>query len=117
MRVFRVVVLIALIATACARGGGTRVTDDQLSGFVDGRTTAAEVIAALGPPTSDVRDSTGLRVLGYSFIGSRVNGAAFIPVVGPFAARASGEIRTVTFTFDGAGILTKHTVIESHFGS
>ena len=66
------------------------VSDAQLAAFQDGKTTVAEVVAALGQPTSDVRSSDGLRVLGYGYMRAETSGAAFIPVVGAFAASASG---------------------------
>ena len=101
----------------CAYGGGTKVSDAQLAGFQDGKTTVGQVVAALGPPVSDILDSSGTRVLGYSFMRSEISGAAFIPVVGALAASPSGETRSVTFIFGEDGVLAHHAVLDSHFGN
>lgn len=100
----------------CVHGGGTRISDAQLAAFQDGKTTVAEVVAALGQPTSDVRSSDGFRVLGYGYMRAETSGAAFIPVVGAFAASASGQIRNVTLIFDKAGVMTQYSVMDSQFG-
>jgi hypothetical protein len=101
---------------ACGHSGGKMVTDAQVDAFVDGRTTISEVIGALGPPTTDVQSTEG-RTLGYSFSSTHLNGATYVPIVGMFAGGASGQSRTVIFQFDTAGILHRHTVMSSHFGS
>lgn len=111
------ILLSALIIASCTHGGGTMITDAQIDAFQDGHTTAADVVRALGPPTTDVRDSTGLHILGYSAVRSQVSGATFVPIVGMFAGGASGQTRTVMFTFDKTDTLTKHTVLSSQFGS
>jgi hypothetical protein len=111
-----VVILVAALA-GCAYGGGRKVSDVEVDSFTDGTSTVADVIGTLGPPMTETRDSSGLRVLSYSYVRSQINGAAFIPIVGMFAMHPTSEMRFVTFIFDGAGKMTKHSVTSSQFGN
>lgn len=101
-------VTLAFTALAgCAQVNyGRQIDDAQLATFEDGRTTVAEVTAALGAPFTDVNSSAGVRVLGYSLTSAKA---------GPFQPVTGGS-RTVTFQFDERGILVHRTVMSARYG-
>lgn len=103
-----VLVAAALIALGgCAQVNyGHQIADAQLAAFTDGSTTLAEVTAALGPPLTDVNSSAGVRVLGYSWTSAKA---------GPFQPVTGGS-QTVTFQFDGSGVLVHRTVMSARYG-
>jgi len=117
MKRFLLMLFASAFLIGCTRQSGTFVNDDQLAQFRDGYTTLAQIEETLGAPTSDVRDSSGLRTIAYSFMASQVKGATFVPVVGAFAGGATAQVRTVVFQFDDRGILVRHTVMSTQSGA
>ena len=91
-------VIIAALAGACVHSEATRISDDQLATVQDGKTTVGEAVAALGPPTSDAWDSSGQRVLGYSYTRAETS-----------------QTRHILLIFDKDGRLVHHTVTDSQF--
>jgi hypothetical protein len=91
-------VIITALACACVHSEETRISDNQLATVQDGKTTVGEAVGALGPPTSDVWDSSGQRVLGYSY-----------------RRAETSRTRHVLLIFDKDGLLVHHTVTDSQF--
>jgi outer membrane protein assembly factor BamE (lipoprotein component of BamABCDE complex) len=113
-RIFQSLSLIVGLAACAPTTSGTAPTDSQLASFQEGRTTAAQVLAALGPPTSDAYDSTtGQRTLGYAETRADVKGESFIPIVGVFAGGVNAQSRSVVLTFDKRGVLVGRSVSKS----
>src|SRR5690554_6309650 len=94
----------ALILAGCA-SSGVRVTDDQMSQFKEGQTTKQDVIAALGQPTTTMRNSDGTTMVMYTYSEARTRGSTFIPIVGAFAGGVDTRSSNVVLTFDQRGVL------------
>jgi outer membrane protein assembly factor BamE (lipoprotein component of BamABCDE complex) len=84
---------------------GTKVTQEQAAAFEVGKTTEAQVRAALGAPNQTSRISDGTRLDIYTHISAHANAASYIPIVGLFAGGATGTNDTATFTFTPDGVL------------
>ena len=106
-----------LIALAGCAAGGVKVTDDQLTSFKAGETTKAQVIAALGAPTMQMRLADGTSMVVYSYYESKVRPATFIPVVGAFAGGSDTSTNTATLRFDASDKLIDTTSASSAIGS
>jgi len=96
--------LLALCLSACGTAG-VRVDPNVTASFQDGVTTYAEVVAALGPPTSSVTFPDGRRLAIYSYAQVRARPESFIPLVGAFVGGVDSQSETVSFNFDQNGIL------------
>jgi outer membrane protein assembly factor BamE (lipoprotein component of BamABCDE complex) len=112
---FKLFLLTALVTlTACVSTGGTQIDESKLQSFQKGKTTYAEVVAALGSPLSDTRSSSGERSVTYSY--TRVQGSAanFIPVVGAFTQSNDSQSKTWIFNFDKHDILSDSLISTSN---
>lgn len=94
----------ALLLSGCM-SSGTNVSDAQVDQFVKGKTSRAEVIASLGPPTSRARAANGDETLTYSYMNFSPQAQSFIPLVGGFIAKTNMRSRMVTFKFAPNGVL------------
>jgi YD repeat-containing protein len=101
----RIVFLASLLALGGCVSSGTQVTEDQANQFVRGRTTEAEVVAALGQPDSTTRSEDGSRIDAYTYVKASANAASFIPYVNILAGGSTAKYTTVAFTFDPNGRL------------
>lgn len=110
------VVLAALFLSACA-ATGVKVTDDQLSQFHEGQTTKQEVIAALGQPTTTMRNADGTTMVMYTYSEARTRASTFIPIVGAFAGGVDSRASTAVLTFDQNGVLKSTSTSESQYGT
>lgn len=99
-------VAVALLLSGCV-SSGTKVSEQQVQSFQKGTATRAQVIAALGAPTSTLVQNDGSRIDVYMHIQASANTASFVPIVGLFAGGAKGTSDSATFTYDGAGILQR----------
>ena len=70
-----------------------------------GKTSEAQVLAALGAPNQTSTLSDGTRMDIYMHISAHATAASYIPVVGLFAGGAKGTNDTATFTFTPDGVL------------
>jgi len=84
---------------------GTKVTEQQAAQFEKGKSTEAEVIAKLGPPTSSSRGPDGAKADVYMYTKSQARAASFIPVVGLMAGGADASMTAVIFHFRPDGLL------------
>lgn len=108
--------LTALMLTACA-SSGVRVTDEQMAQFHEGQTTKQEVIAALGQPTTTMRNADGTTMLMYTYAEARTRGSTFIPIVGAFVGGVDTRSNNVMLTFDQQGVLKTTSSSSSQYGT
>jgi len=111
--------LVALLSVGligCA-ATGVRVDESQLSHFQKGKTTYAEVVAALGQPTTTSVLSDGRRLALYSYAEAQARPETFIPIIGPLVGGADTRSSMVSFQFDEAGILQSYSSSQSQYGS
>jgi hypothetical protein len=95
---------------------GVKVTEQQAQAFKVGTSTYADVVASLGAPTTTSLSSNGTRTAVYTYAAVRSQAQNFIPYIGGLVAGYDTQSSTVTFTFDGRGILTATTSTESGAG-
>ncbi|OZI64598.1 outer membrane protein assembly factor BamE domain-containing protein [Bordetella genomosp. 4] len=107
----------ALVLIAGCVSTGVQVKDEQLSSFVPGQTTRQEVIAALGQPTTQMRNADGTSMLIYTHVEAQARAASFIPIVGAFVGGADSRSNQVTLNFDSDGKLLGHSSTESAYGT
>lgn len=81
---------------------GVQVSDSQVSQFKKGETTKAQVLAALGPPTQQTKQSDGTSSLIYSYGESKARPESYIPIVGLFAGVVDTRANTVLLQFDAS---------------
>ena len=105
----------AILLAACV-STGREVKSDQLSQFTKGKSTIADVTAALGQPTSTSITSDGNKTLNYMFAHSQARPESFIPLVGAFVGGADYRSSFVTFNFDNHGVLVNYAQSESNGG-
>lgn len=95
----RYLVLVAALALAsCAQQTGVQVQPEQYAHIEKGKSTEADVVAALGKPTT-VTESNGYRFLSYSGSRAEANAATFIPIVGLAAGTVKSQYTMVMFKF------------------
>ncbi len=96
-------VVSAFVVSACA-GNGAMVGDAQVAVFEPGKTTEAEVVARLGPPTTVINHSGG-HTLMYSGAQAQARPASFIPNAGPMAGGTDVRSSSVMLRFGPDGKL------------
>lgn len=104
---------VMIIIVGCV-SSGTKVSQQQLTQFEVGKTTEAQVIAALGEPTSRSVSTDGTKTDVYQHISAHANAASFIPVVGIFAGGAKSTADTAVLHFDQTGILVSTSSATAH---
>ncbi|MCI2809392.1 hypothetical protein [Eoetvoesiella caeni] len=112
---FVAVFLVALLV-GCA-SSGVRVTDDQVSKFTKGQTTKTEVIAALGQPTTTMRQSDGTVTVVYNYVESSARPETYIPFVGAFIGGADSRSNMATLRFDANDTLIDYSTAQSQYGT
>lgn len=96
---------------------GAQVNEGQLAGFEKGKTTYSQVVAQLGPPTSEQVSSEGGRTVSWTYVQIKTRPESFIPLVGPFIGGADMKSNMVTMLFDGRGVLQNFSSSSSQLGS
>lgn len=112
--------LIALVACAVLAGcaaSGVKVSDEQAQSFVVGKSTYADVVGALGAPTTTSTSSNGMRVAVYSYAAVQSRPQNFLPYIGPLVAGYDSSSSAVTFTFDARGVLANTTSTQNNQGT
>lgn len=105
------------LLTGCV-SHGVMVSDQQVQQFKRGETTEAQVVAALGPPTT-VANYGSQRMIIYSGAHAQARPASFIPFIGPLVGGADARASSVVFTIaDGVvvDISSSHTIVGSGAG-
>lgn len=115
MRIAAAFCLAGLVAGCAA--SGTKVSEQQAEAFKVGSSTYADVVAALGEPTSTTVASNGTRTAAYNYTSIRSQPQNFIPYIGPLVAGYDNQSSSVTFTFDQRGVLTGTTSSQSGMGT
>jgi len=106
---------VALIFSGCM-ATGVMVSDEQVAKFKRGETKEAEIVAALGKPTT-VTTHNGIRMLAYSGVQAQARPASFIPIIGGLVGGADSRYSIVMFSFDANGVLKDITSTQSATGS
>ncbi len=83
---------------------GVMVSDQQARQFQKGKSTEADVVAALGQPTTTVTHGS-TRTLLYSGAQAQARPASFIPLVGPLVGGSDVRASSVMFQFGPDGRL------------
>ena len=109
--------LIAALLVAGCVSTGVRVKDEQLASFVPGETTKQEVLAALGKPTTQVRNADGTSMIMYMHTEAKARPATYITIVGAFVGGADSSSSQVMLNFDREGLLVGHSSSESAYGT
>jgi hypothetical protein len=104
-----------VLLAACATSG-VKVTNEQAQSFKIGKSTYADVVAVLGPPTSLTSSSGGGRMAIYVYAQTSVRPATFIPYIGPFVGGADSKSSGVAFAFDQHGVLANVSSEQSGVG-
>jgi outer membrane protein assembly factor BamE (lipoprotein component of BamABCDE complex) len=106
----------ASLLAACA-ASGVQVSEQQAQSFQVGKSTYAEVVGALGDPTTSSIDTRGGRIATYSYSAVSARPQNFIPYIGPFVGGYDTKASAVTFTFDNRGVLTNTTSSQTNVGT
>ena len=101
----RRVVLGLMIAALSTAALAEPSAADIASQFKIGVATPADVIAKLGAPMSEVKNSDGTEMLTYVSSSGHVKAATFVPIVGLFAGGTVSRSSSLVFTFDANGLL------------
>lgn len=105
----------AVVLAGCA-ASGVQVSEKAATQFVEGKSTEAEIVQALGRPTT-VSIAGGRRFIAYSGMQYQVKGATFIPIVGVFAGGADYTYSSAMFQIGADGVLEKVTYTSTGSGS
>jgi outer membrane protein assembly factor BamE (lipoprotein component of BamABCDE complex) len=111
-----VLVFIAAVLLAGCATVGREISDAQIDTLKKGETTAAQVIASFGQPTSTTKMSDGRYMVSYIFAHAQARPASFIPVVGLFAGGSDVRSSMVMLTFNKEGVLQDYTSSSSSTG-
>jgi hypothetical protein len=112
-----VIGLLAWLALAACASSGVQVSEDQARSFKIGAATYAEVVAALGPPSSSTVSSNGQRTAIYSYAQTQIRPQTFIPYVGGLVAGSDTKTSAAVFVFDSRGILQNMSSSQGQIGS
>lgn len=106
---------MAAILAGCA-ASGTQISQGAALQFKEGVSTEAQIVSALGRPTS-TSISSGMKFIMYSGMQYQVKGATFIPIVGAFAGGADYTATMAMYQIGPDGVLQKITYTESGTGT
>ena len=101
---FAISVALAFSLAACACTG-VQVKEEQLAQFEKSKTTAAEVVQKLGPPTGSTLLPDGRRVTSHVYARAQARAENFIPLVGPLVGGHDTNSNVATLIFDKGGLL------------
>jgi hypothetical protein len=110
---YAVMMLVCFLGLSACASYGTKVDQEQLSHFVKGKTTYAEVLQALGKPTHSIVNAGGGRTLVYGHAATKTNALSYIPIFGAFIGGFQSKNTAVTFFFGKDSVLTDYTVSEN----
>jgi outer membrane protein assembly factor BamE (lipoprotein component of BamABCDE complex) len=96
---------------------GSQIDQSKVSAFEKGKTTRAEVEAALGQPQTVSTSADGKMIAGYVYIKAQARAESFIPIVGAFVGGTDSTTQVFTVTYDNAGIFQGSQSTVSQMGS
>ncbi len=108
------IVMIALLA-GCATG--TNVVKEQVAPLEVGKSTRADVAAALGTPTFDRRTPDGTSVFSYVWVDPKVRRPSFYGINEGPTAGVNATSRSAGFFFDEKGVLIDVLGSQRQFGT
>jgi hypothetical protein len=109
-------IFVASCMLAGCVASGVKVSDEQAQSFRIGRSTYADVVEQLGPPTSSSLSSDGTRTANYSYSAASARPQDFIPYIGPLVSGYDTSSSAVTFVFDAHGVLKNMSSTQSNVG-
>ena len=110
----KILVIIAVLMLHGCSSTGTQVKQEQLSGFIKGKTSYQEVIAKLGEPDKVTINPDGGREITYAFTSTQPRAASFIPLIGNFVEGKDNTISVAIFKFNKRAILKDYTLTETN---
>jgi hypothetical protein len=113
--IFAWIFVASCVLTGCM-ASGVKVSDEQAQSFKVGKSTYADVIGQLGPPTSSSLSSDGSRTANYSYSAASARPQDFIPYIGPLVSGYDTSSSAVTFVFDARGILKNMSSTQNNVG-
>lgn len=113
----RLMVVFMLSALAGCASYGVQVAPERMAGFKKGETTEADVVAALGNPTSVTDSLSTGRMLMYTGATAQARPASFIPFIGPLVGGTDVKSSMVMFHFGRDGKLVDINANHSQYGS
>ncbi|MBV8798920.1 MAG: hypothetical protein JOY77_10245 [Alphaproteobacteria bacterium] len=113
---WRVLAMASAVALAGCMATGVQVDQKAISKFEKGRTTVADVEAALGAPTNSMISSDGDQTIMYNYMQMQMRPESFIPYVGAFVGGADTKSSFAMFKFDQRGVLVNYTLSNGQMG-
>jgi hypothetical protein len=115
------VAAVLLAGCAASQTGQEPMTRAQVDSIQKGATTRAQIDAMLGPPISVAIVDNGDRLASYRARQTTtppVNGAAFIPLVGPFIAASQDEgtsvrRQTLQVRYSASGVVLDYEFLDT----
>lgn len=113
-----IVIAFVLLLSACSLNQtGTQFSSDTVNSFEKGVTTASDVRAALGNPTSINHNSDGTQIWTYHASETKTNGAEWIPIAGIFLTEATTQSSTAIIQMSSDGTVQDVQFTESAFNT
>ena len=110
------IVMASLMLLAGCVSSGVKVDEANLAKFEAGKTTYAQVLGSLGPPTTNTLMPDGRRMLMYSWVQARARHQNFSSIVGPFIGGADSRSSNVILWISRDGTLETYSASQSQYG-
>ena len=104
-----------LVLTGCATEYGKKVSSTDVSFVTKGKTTRAELISRLGPPTNTIRESTGRERLIWEYLKVTPDAKDFIPFT--FYDAQQSETSTYTAIVNAKGVVIDYSVASGQYSA
>lgn len=104
-----------LLVSGCM-SSGVMINEQQVQQFKRGETTEAQIVAALGAPTT-ITNMNGVRSITYSGVHAQTRPESFIPYIGGLVGGSDVRHSSYTFRFDPNGRLADIISSESAMGT
>lgn len=111
------VILASLMLLAGCVSAGVKVDEADLTKFEKGKTTYAQIVQTLGPPTSNSLLPDGRRLLAYTWVQARARPQNFIPLIGPLVGGADSRSTMVMIWIGADGTLASYSASQSQMGT
>lgn len=98
------IVVLSTLVSACVSTSGREVDADTFNGFVEGKTTKAQLVSQLGEPTGTSSGTTD-ETVSYDF--TRTDNKMMIPIIGPFLG-IDIKVKNCIFIFDAKSHVLKN---------
>ena len=113
MRKLNLIVLLSVLLAGCA-SVGEPIDAAKVATFERGKTTRAQVEAALGAPMSSTATADGQTLCIWIYTKASNRAQNFVPVVNIVQSRVDVHSQTFSATFDAGGVLVTYTTNESN---